>query len=174
MNVSANQGFWGYGGNPVIYDRFVESGAGQKLIDTTIFGDPSTALGSQLQSNNIFFNGPSSRAANGGARVKLYAPATWVSGSSYSHLDESAFPRGSGNALMTYALNPGEAIHNPGPVAMGIFNDIGWGVASPPSATATLTSTPTRTPTSTSTPMTTANNSAIIVGNTLIRTATPP
>jgi hypothetical protein len=59
--------------------------------------------------------------------VKIYAPATWAPGSSYSHLDYSTF-YGTSNSLMTYRLTDGDSFHNPGPVTLGIFEDIGWGV----------------------------------------------
>lgn len=157
MSVTGSQGFWGYSGTPVIYDRFAENGAGQALLNTSIFPNPSGSLGSQLTSNNVFFNGPNANAGNGGARVKLYAPTTWRSGSSYSHVDETTFPKGSANSLMTYALDQGEVIHNPGTVALGILKDIGW----------TLSGDVVPAPSPTSTPVANQN---IQVGNTLVRT----
>ncbi|RMF41613.1 MAG: CAP domain-containing protein, partial [Anaerolineae bacterium] len=59
------------------------------------------------------------------------------------------------NALMTYALPPGEANHDPGPVVRGMFGDMGWTInnATPtPSPTASLTPTFTPTPSATITP----------------------
>ncbi|MFM6745841.1 MAG: Calx-beta domain-containing protein, partial [Dolichospermum sp.] len=110
-----------------IYDRFTENGSGQSLLDTSLFPNPSTALGSQLTSNNIFFDGSNANAANGGNRVKLYAPSTWNGGSSYSHLDEVF--NNTPNALMTYSIGFGESILNPGPVTLGMFKDMGWKLA---------------------------------------------
>lgn len=74
---------------PAAYDRFVYNGSGQLLI--TAFTNPSTALGSQLVGNNIFFRGTNATAANGGTYPKLYAPISWADGSSISHLDQSTF-----------------------------------------------------------------------------------
>ena len=91
-----------------------------------MFPNPSAALGAQLASNNVFFNGLNARNANGGIAPKLYAPNPWVSGSSYSHLDESTYPNGNLNSLMTSALGPGEAIHDLGPIVRGMFLDMGW------------------------------------------------
>lgn len=155
MTVSGNQGFWGYSNVPVIYDRFAENAAGQRLLDTSLFSNPSSALRAQLTGGNLYFNGPNANAGNGGSRVKLYAPGTWRSGSSYSHLDETAFPGGSASALMTYALNPGEAIHNPGAVTLGMLKDLGWslsGDTDPPPGPATRTPTRTATPSRNATP----------------------
>ncbi|MBU1748896.1 MAG: hypothetical protein KKA73_14500, partial [Chloroflexi bacterium] len=131
MRVDAGQGGWGLGTPyPVSYDRFAEDGSGNALLNTTVYPNPSSALATALTGGNIWFDGSHANVANGGGRVKLYAPPTWSSGSSYSHLDEifNSTP----NALMTFSLDPGEANHNPGTVAMGILEDVGWTTSSPP------------------------------------------
>jgi len=127
MTVSSGQGSWGSGsGFPFIFDRFAENGAGESLINTTLFPNPSAALATQLQSNSVFYDGPQAVAANGGTRPPLYAPASWVQGSSYSHLNESTYPAGNLNSLMTPQIGTAEAIHSPGPVSLGMFRDMGW------------------------------------------------
>ncbi len=131
----ATLGCWGSGsGFPGVYDRFTENGSNQALLNTTQFPNPSVALGSQLTSNNLYFDGPNARAANGGSRVKIYAPATWKAGSSYAHLDEVF--NNTPHALMTFALSNGESEHHPGAVTLGMFQDMGWTTvsASPPAA----------------------------------------
>ena len=143
----ASNGCWGFGTvYPGIYDRFTENGAGTALLS---FPNNSSQLGTQLTSNSVFFDGPNANAANGNSRVPLYAPGTWQQGSSYSHLAESF--NGTANALMTYSLGPGEAQHNPGPVMLGMFADMGW-TTTGPTPTATNTSTPTQLPTCTPVP----------------------
>ncbi len=133
MNVQGNQGSWGFGsGFPVIFDVFAENGAGQQLIDTNIFPNPSQALAQQLTGGDIFFDGPNANTGNGGTPPELYAPNPWDPGSSFSHLDEAVYPPGNMNSLMTPQLQPAEAIHNPGPVTLGIFDDIGWTTTPPP------------------------------------------
>ena len=126
MDVTGSIGDWGMLGSPIVYDRFAINGASQSLLNTTLFPNPSAALGTQLASNNVFFNGLNARNTNGGIAPKLYAPNRWDSGSSYSHLDELAYPNGTLNSLMTPALGPGEAIHDLGPIVRGIFLDMGW------------------------------------------------
>src|SRR4030095_348579 len=116
----------------------------QSLIDTLLFPNPSAALGAQLTSNNVFLNGPNATGALGGSLVKLYAPATWQQGSSFSHLNEATFPAGDPNSLMTPQLGAGEAIHDPGNVVRGVFADIGWGSSAPPSTTQFVPVTPCR------------------------------
>jgi hypothetical protein len=133
MNVSGGTGTWGWDGYPVIYDHFTENSSGQPLLS---FASPSTALGTQLTSNNLFFDGPRARLANAGAAPRLYAPAEWRQGSSYSHLNEATYGVGSPNSLMTPALASGEAIHDPGPITRGIFEDTGWTTEGPITLTA--------------------------------------
>ena len=125
LRVSNGSGSWGSGSSyPYIYDRYVENGSGQLLIDTGIFPNPSTALASQLQGNNLYFDGPSVVAAGGPARI--YAPSTWQSGSSLSHLNESTYTAGHPDSLMTPAIGSAEAIHAPGPLTLGLLEDMGW------------------------------------------------
>jgi hypothetical protein len=132
MRVQSGQGSWGYGtGYPSIYDVFAENGTGSALLNTSFFPNPSVALGRQLTSNNIFWDGPTARTAAGGSPPRLYAPSFWQSGSSYSHLDEAAYGAGDPNSLMTPQIGQAEAIHDPGPIARGMFTDLGWTVQEP-------------------------------------------
>lgn len=129
-------GAWGYTSNsgalyPSIYDVFVISGSNQQLINTSIFPNSSTTLGSQLVSNNIYFNGANATSGNGGLWPRLYAPTTWNSGSSIAHLDELTYPAGNAHSLMTPQISLGEAIHDPGSITRGIFQDTGWTIVDP-------------------------------------------
>ncbi|KAA3663834.1 MAG: hypothetical protein DWQ04_08790, partial [Chloroflexi bacterium] len=125
MDVNGSIGSWGYtsGGTfPIIYDRFVDNGGGTLLIDG--FPNNSAALASQLTSNNLYFDGTNANSANGG-QVRLYAPNPWEQGSSIAHLNLTTF-LGTPNSLMTPAVSPGEAQHNPGSITLGILQDMGW------------------------------------------------
>ena len=140
MNGSGGVGSWGSGSplSPTAYDLFAINGFSQPLLNTSLFPNPSLALGAQLVGNSLFFAGPNAVAANFGSAPRLYAPATWEIGSSYSHLSEATYPTGSPNSLMTPFLGAGEAIHDLGPIVRGIFSDIGW---TAPSCSSTLSST---------------------------------
>jgi hypothetical protein len=126
MIVSDSLGYWGWSisSDPAIYDRFTEEGDGGTGTPLLNYSNGSAGLGSALTSQDVFFDGTNANAANGGSPPELYAPSTWVPGSSYSHLDESY--NGTQNALMTWSIGPGESEHSPGPVASGILKDVGW------------------------------------------------
>ena len=114
---------------PHIFDFFVVNGSGTAITE---FRDPSTHLLEQFTSNDLFWSGAKSIAANGGGRPQLHAPSTWDTGSGYAHLDETIFPAGDVNSLMTPYLDNQEAIHDPGPIALGMLEDMGWTINKAP------------------------------------------
>lgn len=113
-----------FNGFPVIYDTFLENGAGQSLHRN--FASPSTGLGTQITGNDLFFNSKLVLAKNSDARAKAYAPSTYNAGSSIAHLDETTYPIANKNSLMTPFIQPVEVIHNPGSMAMALYKDLGW------------------------------------------------
>lgn len=111
-------------GLPVAYETFVVNSSDQGIIQS--FTSPSTALKTQLTGGNLFFDSPLVKAANNSSKAQIFAPGTFAQGSSIAHLDETVFPSGNINALMTPFISPQEKNHNPGPISMAILNDIGW------------------------------------------------
>ena len=91
-----------------VYDFFVVDGAGDSVLDTDIFPDPSGELNDFLTSDDLWWDGEQGTKANGGKRIKLYAPKPWKPGSSYAHFDDATYDGGE-DALMTAAgaKNPG-------------------------------------------------------------------
>jgi len=123
----AGHGCWQLGATfPVIFDNFTEDNLGIAIRDAGTYPNNSVALGNVLTGMDVFFDGTNAKAANGGSPPELYAPGTFEYGSSYSHLDETVFGAGHPSSLMTPYLGSAEAIHDPGPVTLGIFEDIGW------------------------------------------------
>ena len=125
-------GYWGGGPQhpqPTIYDRFtVRSGGtiqGKRLLS---YPSGTLALGSALTSLDVYWDGPQGKAAYNGRPPRLYAPTRWEPASSYSHLSTADFPQSDVNALMTAVLSPDYVKRDPGPVALGMFADMGWGV----------------------------------------------
>jgi hypothetical protein len=107
---------------PTAYDRFAIDSQDIALL-SYLSPDPRE-LGARLESD-ANFGGANARAANSGLASKLYTPATWIQGSSLSHLDPDALP-GDENWLMTPAYTTGAALRHPGPLTLAIFQDLGW------------------------------------------------
>jgi hypothetical protein len=111
-------------GHPWVYDLFVQNGNGVNLWDAINgeqeFSDSVTK--GILKGNDLWFRGDFTDP-----RVKLYAPSTWDPGSSYSHLDEKKYPRGSLNSMMTPIGDFGEGNATAGPIVLKMFQDMGWG-----------------------------------------------
>lgn len=127
MNVYNSIGLWGNGGTndiPDIFDVFAQNGSGQRLIDTSVFPNSSTALAAQLTGGDLYFSGLYATSAAGGSVPALYAPSSWNPGSSFYHLDE--IYNGTVNDLMTWAADGGASVHHPGPITLGILQDMGW------------------------------------------------
>ena len=148
-SMTASGGTGSFGRSPGfvdIYDRFAVTGAGALLIG---FVNPSTALGTQLVSNDTFFNGNNAKANNSGVNPKLEThffpspPASngFLQGSSYSHLDDALYT-GTPNGLMTWALGQAEVYTDPGPIMRGMFVDEGWTIAGAPEKAVMTSPTP--------------------------------
>jgi hypothetical protein len=137
MTVEEYVGRWGgANGFPEIYDRFTVNEAGQSLIDTSLFPNPSRQLYEQLV-QPMFWNGQNGIAAAGGVRPELWTAGYWEPGSSYAHLSEYVYKSQSSDdyqydALMTPYLDYEEVIHDPGPITRGILRDLGWTIDAVP------------------------------------------
>lgn len=129
-SYSNGTGTLGSSGYPNAYDVYVSDASARKLTNTSVYPNPSTTLGSAFTSGGLYFDGSNATAANGGSAAKIYAPPTWMQGSSYSHLDYATYV-GTANALMVYAIAKGVSRHDPGPVTKGMLKDMGWVVAAP-------------------------------------------
>ncbi len=105
---------------PTPYDWFAVDSAGVALL-SYLPNDPY-ALAARLK-GDANFGGPNTVAANAGIVAKLYTPATWIPGSSLSHLDSGTFGGGV-NRLMTPSYSG--VTRHPGPVTLAIFQDMGW------------------------------------------------
>lgn len=119
--VEGGRATMGTPGYPLAFDRYTRAADGRSLLD---IADPAD-LATQLQSGTVYFDSPAVRIAGGGRPAQLYAPAPW-GGSSYSHLDESTYPEGDPNELMTPVLQRGHVVPGPGPLTLAILRTIGW------------------------------------------------
>lgn len=116
MTVSSGKGSYGLSGTdiPVIYDIPIENGSGANVIEGNFTAED---LASIFTSQNLFFDAPSGHS-------ELYAPATFNSGSSISHLDETTY-NGTENSLMTPQIASKEQMLHPG-IALEMLADLGW------------------------------------------------
>ncbi|MBO6880019.1 T9SS type A sorting domain-containing protein [Winogradskyella sp.] len=119
------EGLLRFGSIKSTWDNFIENGSSAAI---TSFADPSAALLGEYTGNDLFCNSPIAIAQNSGVEPRTYAPATFSPGSSYSHWDESTYPIGDPNSLMSPFIAPGEAIHDPGLVTLGFMEDMGWSI----------------------------------------------
>ena len=126
--INENQLAIGFGDRFIVYDLFLEAEGGVPLTNMGAFANPSTELLMAVTSNNLTFDGVRANLENGEAEVPLFSPSGFDRGSSVSHLNETTYRAGTENALMTPFLSAGEAVHDPGPVTLGIFEDMGWPV----------------------------------------------
>lgn len=127
FEVEGSRGSFGFGTPfPFAFDKFVFNEKNESLLDTSLFTNPSTLLRNELVSENLFFNGSLTNAANNNRPARLYAPTIYDAGSSISHLDDDEYPAGSANSLMTPSSGLREINLDPGPVTRAIFNDMGW------------------------------------------------
>ena len=91
-----------------------------------VFPNPSTALASVLIGDDLLIDAPTAILNNNGVKPKIYAPSAFSLGSSVTHLDDATYPAGDTNSLMSHSIGTAEAIHSPGPIVMGLFQDLGW------------------------------------------------
>lgn len=119
---TSGKGGYGSEGISAVFDQFVIDKDNNKLVDTSIFPNPSIKLNLAFTSGWLEFY---TKLVNN-KLPRLYAPSTWDDGSSIYHLDDSSYPAGDPNSLMTPYTGMGEAIHFPGPNALSIMYDMGW------------------------------------------------
>jgi hypothetical protein len=83
-----------------------------------------SARAALITSGNLYAGRPGSKllAANGGNRVKMYAPNPYEDGSSVCHWDYWV----SFKTFMRYAFDKGESWHTIGTREIGILVDMGW------------------------------------------------
>ncbi|MEY2793294.1 MAG: hypothetical protein RJA76_1286, partial [Bacteroidota bacterium] len=112
---------------PAIFDQFMETKAGVKLTDTTTAYKNNSALllSAVTSGTGLFLNGPNLVNANK-SKAMLYAPKSFIEGSSIYHVDQFTYPAGDPNSLMTPNIAPGEITRTVGPIVEGFFKDMGW------------------------------------------------
>lgn len=111
------------------FDQFLTDASGNRLVDTN-----GNYVGNDILSNgtgsDVYFSGANAMAANGGQRVHIYSPATFLSGSSLSNLDTDFFT--SAAYIMEHAVASGPATRTLSAIELGILTDLGYSVSAIP------------------------------------------
>jgi autotransporter-associated beta strand protein len=102
---------------PMPYDLFLTQGMG----GSTLTSLSTSQRASALVSGNVFWNGATATAANGGAAVKINAPNPYNPGSSIAHLDPSV-----ANSVMVPGISAGAVLRTPSAVDRALLRDMGW------------------------------------------------
>ncbi len=105
---------------PTPFDAYLQLDDGRRLSDLP---SPSLELGRAL-TNNLSWSGIKGINANGGIKPKMYTPSRYEAGSSVSHLDEATFGNTGINSVMTPNLDAGEVFREPGPLLLGMMEDM--------------------------------------------------
>lgn len=121
---SSTQGQYGQSGSAYIFDTFMQDSQKIKLTNASFYGNPSTGLKVPLISNALYFGLSNTRFAN--TLPQLYAPSPFKEGSSFSHFDESAYPAGTTNSLMSPSVRAAEVNQNPGELLLNCLSEMGW------------------------------------------------
>lgn len=132
---NTRNGWWngvtaGYSYIPLVYDFLLRDGSSRSLLDTRIYPNNSVALGNAFNSDNIWFVGGRARVANSGQSVKIHARQLTTGEGSLSHLDNNSFSNTANQLMTPFLTPPGSRNHNPGPVAIAMLQDMGWGLVS--------------------------------------------
>src|SRR5262245_54457959 len=106
------------------YDKFIKRGSTNQFLlnQTSASFNTIGASPADLTSGDLFFDGPITRAANGGNPVKIFSPPTFNAGSSVSHVDPSA----SSNAVMQPQIPNGANRRQYQNFELAMLIDFGW------------------------------------------------
>jgi hypothetical protein len=109
-----------------VFDGYLVNSNGTRVIGSNFAWNSTYNPNLTGTNGGIYFGGPDAVAAYG-ARVPLYTPAPWSSGSSLSHLNDRVFAAGN-RKLMNAQVASGLGIRVLSPVELGILADIGYTV----------------------------------------------
>ncbi|MFZ4373511.1 MAG: Ig-like domain-containing protein [Mycobacterium sp.] len=109
-----------------VFDSFLVTADGTKVIGSDFTWNTSYDPNLTGGNGGLYFGGADAVAAYG-ARVPLYTPSPWESGSSVSHLDDRTFV-GVNRKMMNSQVRVGRGIRDLSSVELGILADLGYTV----------------------------------------------
>lgn len=113
-------------GYPTVYDQFLTLGDPNQPGSEPIVSMTPSQRASAFVSDDLYWDGPDGIAGNGGDAPKIYAPTTYVTGSSISHTDEDSYP------FDLMSPNYSGVDHLPSAMDLGMLKDMGWDVVPEP------------------------------------------
>ncbi len=115
------------------FDSFLVTGDGRPLFNDD---NGATFIGTEadLTSDDIYFDSPQARNANGGEPIKIFAPGTFLPGSSISHVDNAMYP----DALMGHTLATGKMVREFTIQDQAILETLGYDFHTPVSVLAAV------------------------------------
>ena len=121
-SIISSSGGYGYGSGsyPLIYDTLLYYN-GSRFTNLS-----ASSRKKAIVSNALYFDGSNAKSANGGSRIKLFAPSTYMGGSSVSHWDTSVPFKNS--TFMRYAYG-GYPFHQISSIKKNAMKDLGWVLA---------------------------------------------
>lgn len=122
--INSSNGAW-INGNPDSYGRLLQRIGSSPSAFTAMSNAQRLAA---ITSENVFTTGANTVAAHGG-NAPIFAPTTYLSGSSISHFDDDSFTP---DQLMEHILS--DVIHHPG-LALYVLQDVSWTLAPTPTPT---------------------------------------
>lgn len=104
------------------HDKFLYKAAtgSDRLLNAT--NTEFNGVPSDLTNGSVYWGGEFAVAANGGKRIKMYAPDPFDPGSSLSHPDETTYP----GWVMSPDIGPGQTARQYTGVEIGMLLDLGW------------------------------------------------
>lgn len=109
-----------------------DDGGGSPALNSTPFvfdelvrhnGQPLLGLSNR---NDLLESGPLHIHTSSAWTEKVFAPASWQEGSSFSHFDESDNPPGTPGSLMTPSIGSGQVERHLDGSVLGVMAGIGW------------------------------------------------
>jgi hypothetical protein len=117
-----------------VFDSFLVNSDGTKVIGSDYLWRNAYTPNLTGGNSGLYFGGAYAVAAYGGL-VPLYAPSSWESGSSVSHLNDRVFT-GTNRKLMNAQVFSGMGIRELSPVELAILADLGYTIAPQPGTAA--------------------------------------
>ncbi len=115
------------------FDKFLTDSTGN-VTTGRLVNDSASYVGGTILSNgvgsDVYFAGANAKAAFGGNPVPLYSPASYLAGSSLSHLNTDYFTASA--FVMEHAVAAGAATRALSALELGILTDLGYSVSAIP------------------------------------------